>query len=258
MLKPPLGLRRHLIAATATLAACAATLIAAGPAGARYITLGSNLSPTPSMTTATNLQPKLHDGADTAVWNTTIGGKSQAIPQPAQIWAIKVKGCAEQEPGAAAPLTQIHFQSLTATGGGSMKVLASSSPYTFPTCGGSVTASTTTTYHPLFFCVKKGGYVDFNDEGGFVPPSSYTHGVPFLVMAPSHGSALDSFVLSGGTNNGDPFTFGSRPTPTSGFGVERNEQLLMQVTIGVGNDANGSCGGTADENAAGQIIGQVH
>ena len=94
----------------------------------------------------------------------------------------------------------------------------------------------------------KGDYVGFNDEGGFVEPY-YRSGVPYQVLGAVRGSALDSFLRGGGTNNGSFF----KPSETSameGFATRSEHELMLQVELGTGADARYVCpSGTRDAPA---------
>ncbi len=113
------------------LAASALLLLPAG-AQATVMTFGSPLSTPATKDTAQNLDYAgtkfaygtgivhiSHDGADTALWNTSLPhGASPSAPAGGQITSIRLEGCAVQAAGGPAPLTQIHFQALTPTTGG--------------------------------------------------------------------------------------------------------------------------------------------
>lgn len=229
---------------------------------------GSNLSATPTFDTANNLQPSPHDGADTAVWNSALASGSPAAPQGGQVLKVNIKGCARQASGApttepnGTPVNEIHIQTLTPGGGGSMTVDQSSQAFTYPWCGNGVTQNTITTFQPLHMCVKQGEVVDFNDIGGFLAadPSAYPNGVPYQIIAQVSGSSMNSYIQDNGTNVGATFSPGTNPTSTSGWGSEPNEELLLQVIEGVGDDAYGLCpGGHASEPAnSNQVICVYH
>jgi hypothetical protein len=61
-----------------------------------------------------------------------------------------------------------------------------------------------TTFHPLDFCVKKGDYLGFASEGGFVE-GQYQNGVPFQVFAQVSGSTTDFYTKHGDIMNGHQF-----------------------------------------------------
>src|SRR5204862_3818129 len=107
-------------------------------------------------------------GADTAFWNAS-GAAVGAVPANGQITQLRLKGIAvpSGQRGAPAPLTQFHFQVLHPVGGGAVRVSLSTNPMEIPAGGDPNRIST---FRPEgFLCAKKGDYVDFNDEGGFVP-----------------------------------------------------------------------------------------
>ncbi|MCW3032710.1 MAG: hypothetical protein JWM60_1055 [Solirubrobacterales bacterium] len=182
-----------------------------------------------------------HFGADTAIWNTTVAGDSGAMPKAGQADRIRLEGCAVRAPGGPAPLTQIHFQTLHRQGGG-VKVALTSQAFEIPVCGeGGASGATVSTYSPINLCVRKGDFVGFNDEGGFVEPY-YRSGVPYQVLRYAHGSTLDSFLRGGGTNNG-AFFDPSETTAMDGFASRANAQLMLQVELGTGPDARYVCPG---------------
>ena len=129
---------------------------------------------------------------------------------------------------------------------GGAKVALSSQPFDIPVCGQhEASGQTVTTYEPINLCVPAGGYVAFNEEGGFVE-HSYQNGVPYRVIGAVSGSSFDSFIRGGGTGNGAPFSPLDR-TNMDGFAVNSGEELMMQVILGTGPDARYVCpGGTKD------------
>jgi hypothetical protein len=187
-----------------------------------------------------------HYGADTAIWNTQVAGGRAAMPAGGQAVRIRLEGCAKPAPGGPSPLNQIHFQDLSPLPGGGAKVNISSQSFELPVCGqGGAGPATVSTYEPINLCVNQGDYVDFNDEGGYVP-YVYRAGVPYQVLRGATGSSADSFIRGDGTNNGAVFS----PTDTTamdGFAVNADEELLLQVELGTGSDARYVCpGGTKD------------
>jgi hypothetical protein len=191
-----------------------------------------------------------HYGADGALWNTSIAGGQASAPATGQARKIMLEGCAAPAANGPPPLTQIHFQVLSPTPGGGVKVSLSSGAYDLPVCGrGGASGSTVTTYEPVNLCVTQGDYVAFNEEGGFVE-HSYQSGVPYKVIGAVSGSGFDSFIRGGGTNNGDSFSPLDAST-MDGFAVNRSAELMMQVALGTGGDATHICaGGTAGLPAA--------
>jgi hypothetical protein len=120
-----------------------------------------------------------------------------------------------------------------------------SQAFDIPVCGESGASGTTvTTYDPINLCVSAGDYVDFNDEGGYVP-YIYRSGVPYQVIGATPGSTMDSFIRGNGTNNGATLS-SSDTTANDGFAENRSEELMLQATLGTGPDATHLCpGGTA-------------
>jgi hypothetical protein len=227
-----------------------ATLLSVGPrlnaratantsAGLGYRGLDTAVPPTPQY--PNGMVHTSHFGADTAIWNTTVAGANAAMPKAGQADQIKLEGCAVRAPGGPAPLTQIHFQTLHRQGGG-VKVALTSGAFEIPVCGeNGASSSTVTTYSPINLCVRKGDYVGFNDEGGFVEPY-YRSGVPYQVLRSAHGSTVDSFLRGGGTNNG-AFFDPSETTAMDGFAAKANQELMLQVELGTGADARYVCPG---------------
>jgi hypothetical protein len=264
-------LRRQLLA-VATLLTFALLLPAASQAALR--TVGSPLAvpatlnttddlgyagvntPVPASPEApTGLVHTSHFGADTAIWNTAIGGHSAGMPKSGQADQIRLEGCAEQASGGPVPLRQIHFQTLAPQPSGGLKVELTSQPFELPVCGqNGASGSTVSTYEPINLCVDKGDYVDFNDEGGFVEPY-YRAGVPYEVFGSVRRSALASFLKGGGTDDGailSPLETG----PMEGFATSGGEELMLQVQFGTGPDARYVCpGGTKD---APPVLPEIH
>jgi hypothetical protein len=239
------------------LALCLILTLAAS-ATAAPSTFGSPLSVSAGKNTATDLNYAgsdvalpgsvfhiPHDGADTALWNN-----GASAPESGQITSVRLEGCAQQPSGAPAPLTQIHFQDLVPQPGGGVTVNVTTQPFDVPVCGqNGADASTVTTYTPTNFCVNQGDYVDFNDEGGFVPSSTgappYPAGVPYMVIGSVGGSTMSSFIRNNGVGNGATFSPGDS-TYHDGLASNSGEELLLQATLATGPDATPLCpGGTA-------------
>lgn len=196
-----------------------------------------------------------HDGADTALWNVALPGGAPTAPASGQILSVRLEGCARPASGGPAPSTQIHFQDLAPTGGGGVHVQVTTNPFDIPVCGdGGATGSTITTYQPTNFCVQRGDYVDFNDEGGF-DPQAYPSGVPYQVIGAVSGATMDSFIRSGGTGNGATMSPGDT-SDRDGFASNPGEELMLQATLGTGSDATPLCpGGTRAALPAPRALG---
>jgi hypothetical protein len=267
MLSSRTGRFRTLVATPLALAAFAIALPASASAALRLV--GSPLSVPATLNTSANLHyvglytpvppnPEApngvfhtpHYGADTALWNTKVAGGTAAMPSGGEAVKVRLEGCAQPAANGPAPLNQIHFQDITPMPDGSAKVNISSQSFELPVCGqGGAGASTVTTYEPFDLCVSQGDYVDFNDEGGYVP-NIYRAGVPYQVLGSVAGSSMDSFIRGGGTGNGALLSAGDT-TAMDGFAVNAEEELLMQVELGTGKDARYVCpGGTKDAPAA--------
>jgi hypothetical protein len=102
-------------------------------------------------------------------------------------------------------------------------------------------ASTVTTFLPVNLCVSAGDFVGFNDSGGYVP-NVYRSGVPYQVLGSVTGATTDSFVKDNGTGNGASL-IPSITSANDGFAVNRNEELLMRVTLATDGDATHICPG---------------
>jgi hypothetical protein len=239
----------------------AVCLLAPAASQAKLTTIGSPLSVPATMNTAENLSypgaytqvpasPEApngvfhthHFGADTAMWNAATTRGDARVPATGQALKIEVEGCAQQAPGGPRPLTTAHFQDLSPLSGGGTTVNLTSQGFDLPICGeDGAGASTVTTYIPVNLCVSAGDYVGFNDSGGFVQ-NVYRSGVPFQVLGSVQGATTDSFIKDNGTGNGATLS----PSITSamdGFAVNRNEELMMRVTLGTGSDATHICPG---------------
>ena len=183
-----------------------------------------------------------HDGADTALWNATLpAGGDPTAPEGGQITSIRLEGCAVPATGGPAPLTQIHFQDITPVAGGT-HVNVTSQPVNIPTCGqNGASGSTVTSYQPINFCVNKGDYVDFNDEGGF-DPAYYPSGVRYRVIGSVSGATMDSFIADNGTDNGATLA-DDDVSVSAGFASNAREELMLQATLATGPDAMPFCPG---------------
>jgi hypothetical protein len=251
--------RLHRIATLSLLIAVASSTVAADGASAATTTFGSPLAGPATKDTANDLGysgsnvalPEAtfhvaHDGADTALWNVQLASGSPSAPASGQITSVSLEGCAQSK--GPAPLTQIHFQDLRPQSGGAVQVSVTSQAFEIPVCGQGADGSTITAYQPTNFCVTQGDYVDFNDEGGFVPnpagPPPYPAGVPYMVIGSAPGATMNSFIRNGGANNGATFS----PGDTSyhdGFASNSGEELMLQSTLATGVDASPLCpGGT--------------
>jgi hypothetical protein len=210
--------------ALALIALVAALLALPAAAGAKVITFGSDLKKPAN-------RAEVH-GPDTAFWNASGAALGNPVPADGQITQLRLKGTAiaSKLPGAPAPLTQFHFQVLHPNPDGSMSVTLSTNPMDLPVGGDPNRIST---YRPQgYLCAKKGDYVDFNDEGGFVP-DFYPGGVPYQVFSSSPNAVTSWFSQNNGTNIGAVFT--GAPT--------RGEELLLQAVLATDGDASPVCGG---------------
>jgi hypothetical protein len=251
-----------------TAALLAGTALALVPAAghAATVTFGSPLSVPATLNTTDDLNYRgsdvatpghvvhiTHNGADTVLWNPVQAAGAPTAPSDGQIVSAKLEGCAQPASGAAAPLTQFHFQDLAPQGGGAVRVNATSQPFDIPICGqGGAGGSTVTTYqlNAFHFCVKSGDFFNFNDEGGFA--SGYPSGVPYQVIGAVPGSTMNSYIneqggqgnVNNSTGNGGMLS----PNDTSdmgGFASNAGKELMLQAVETTGSDANPACGGSA-------------
>lgn len=255
-----------------SLAIVSATTSLALPVGgldqatAATMTFGSPLSVPATEDTATDLSYEgtnvqlpgsifhiPHDGADTALWNTTLAQGNPVAPASGQIVGVSLEGCAKSN--GPAPLTQIHFQTLSPRPSDGVKVELTSQSFEIPVCDqGGASGMTVSTYRPINLCVSQGDYVDFNDEGGFVaaqnglPP--YPAGVPYMVLGATNGSTTASFVANNGVGNGATFSRGET-SASNGFAANQGRELMLQATLATGPDATPICpGGTKGAHQA--------
>jgi hypothetical protein len=203
---------------------------------------GTNTAVPPAPDAPNGVFHTFHYGADTALWNFSNAQGPTRVPSTGQALKFEVEGCAQPAAGGPRPLTTIHFQDLTPLPDGGAKVNITSQGFDLPVCGeGGAGASTITTYAPINLCVSAGDYVGFNDNGGYVP-NVYRSGVPYQVLGAVAGATTDSFIKDQGTGNGAVLS----PSVTSandGFATNRNEELMMRVTLGTGADATHICPG---------------
>jgi len=228
---------------------------------AKLATIGSPLSVSATLNTADNLSypgtytpvppsPEapngvfhtFHYGADTALWNFSQAGGETRVPATGQAAKIEVEGCAQRATNGPLPLTTVHFQDLSPLPSGGAKVNITSQGFDLPVCGENGSgASTVTTFLPINLCVSAGDYVGLNDSGGYIP-NIYRSGVPYQILGAVTGATTDSFIKDQGTGNGALLS----PAVTSandGFAVNRNEELLMRVTLATDGDATHICPG---------------
>ena len=232
------------------------TGLVAVPAHADKITMGSDLK-------AKATKVEAH-GQDTAFWPTSVRGKSPAMPEDGQIISVTIKGTVNKEPGAADPANLIHFQSLVPQDGSKVQVWLSSQGFYLPI--GQPNA--VTTFKPENLCVKKGGYLAFNDIGGFewggsltapLDPAHYHNGAPFQIFAPASGSTTARYSASDQTNNGDildPY-IGTDPGKPNGS-VNRGQELLMRYVVATGMDRSEPCGGPRRHPDGTLVAPKVH
>ena len=282
-LRVPLAGLRVLLGLGVLLAGLVPAVLAPASASAAITVIGSPLSVPATLNTAENLNYQgtytavppspeapngifhtFHYGADTALWNVALGGgggptvvmasrhaskanvaSNASVPADGQALKVSLEGCAKPARSGPAPLTQIHFQDISPQPDGGATVNLTSQGFDIPVCGKNrASGSTVTTYEPTNLCVSQGDYVAFNDEGGYVE-NIYRAGVPYQVLGAARGAITDSFLKNNGTGDGAVMSAADR-APNDGFASNKNEELMMQVTLGTGPNATHVCpGGTA-------------
>jgi hypothetical protein len=203
---------------------------------------GTNTDVPPSPEAPTGVVHTYHYGADAALWNVAQASGAPSAPATGQALKVSLEGCAKPAANGLPPLTQIHFQDISPLPGGGAKVNLTSQAFSIPVCGqNGAGGSTVTTYEPINLCMSAGDYVALNEEGGFVP-HAYQSGVPYQVFGSVAGSTSDSFIRGNGTGNGA--TLSSLDTTNmDGFASNRNEELMLRVTLGTGPNATHICAG---------------
>lgn len=231
--------------------------VLAAPSNAALVTLGSTLS-------ANATQIEAH-GQDTAIWPVTIGGQSAALPDDGQIVSVTMKGTVLKEQGAADPANMIHFQSLVPAGSsGKVKVWLTSAAFYLPIDQPNAIS----TFKPENLCVKRGGFVGFNDIGGFqwggsldapLDPDHYANGAPFQITAPVANSVTNRYSAHGKTLNGDTLdpNAGDDQSRPNGS-VDRGQEILMQYVLATGDDRSQSCGGPVRNPDGSLVAPKVH
>ena len=203
--------------------------------------LGTYTAVPPAPNAPNGIFHTFHYGADTALWNVALAKGDPIAPAAGQALTVRLEGCAQAAPGGPPPLNQIHFQDVSPLAGGGARVNLSSQGFEIPVCGvQGASGSTVTTYEPTNLCVSPGDYVAFNDDGGYVE-NIYRSGVPYQVLGSVAKSTADSFVMNNGT--GDGAILSTETNANDGFASNRNEELMMQVTLGTGPDATHICPG---------------
>jgi hypothetical protein len=167
---------------------------------------------------------------DSAFWPARLtGGRHVRAPATGQVFFVEMKGTiAKPDPLAPEPVRLIFFQHLRPRPNGRMRVLQTSGRFLAPVGGDP---NRVTTYQPINLCVRRGDVIDFNDVGGFMPPS-YPDGTPFRVFGAVPGSATTRFTRANHTNNGATLS----PQHT-----RAGEELLMRLVMGTGSRVGSAC-----------------
>jgi murein DD-endopeptidase MepM/ murein hydrolase activator NlpD len=196
-----------------------AGLAVPGAADAKRIVFGSDLAAPANLAEA--------HGADSVFWNKRLAnGRGPRVPAHGQILKIRIKGKARKL-GRRKPLTLFHVQVLHPIGHHRVRVKLSAGDYHLPYRG---SVNQINEWRPVNLCAHRHDRVAFNDAGGF-NPKHYPSGTPFQVFSSTFGSTTNFFTKDNGTNNGARF----RGKP------HRHEELLMQLVLGTGKDANRYC-----------------
>lgn len=202
----------------------------------------------------------LAHGADSAFWQLSLQGRSQAIPEDGQITDVRLKGTVHREEGAAPPANLIHFQSLVPEGPHhDARVWLTSQGFHLPIDRPNVVSH----FRPANLCVKRGGLVAFNDIGGFkwggsldapLDERHYLNGAPFEVWARVPGATMAWYTADNGTKNSHVLRPYHVPGVRHPTGIVHDDlELLMQIVVATGQDRSYECGGPL-RNGAGDIV----
>lgn len=226
----------------ASLAVAPLVLLAAAPAAqAGSVTFGSDLAKP-----ATLVESR---GADTAFWQRSLpSGGTFRVPVEGQVKSVKVRGFAQSDndwklgdPGPFRGGERLVFvQVLQPLSDGRYKVreFGTSQGFYLPGRNQQGSQDTISTFEPNQMCAEPGDAIAFNTVGGF-NAEKYPTGTPLQVFADVPGAVIDHDQAVDHTNNGDTL---NPEEPLQG------KELLMQVTMTTGTDAEGGCR-TAEELA---------
>lgn len=218
-------------------------LVAAAPAGAATITVGSDLSSEATMVES--------QGADTAFWAAELPSGAVTAPEDGQVVAVRVRGSALREKNASNdPATMVHFQSLDPAGAnGARQVYLTSAAFFMPVDDPSAVS----TFKPENLCIRQGGAVAFNTIGGHkwggsldapTVEGQYLQGTPWQIFARTSTASTAWFSKDDGTKNGDTLTPAGGHDAAGGHGgILQGTELLMQVVLATGDDRSEACGG---------------
>jgi hypothetical protein len=220
--------------AVSALLALSAFALAPATSNAATTTFGSDLTAPANVTEARQ--------ADTAYWQNSFGdGHSPVAPASGQITSFRVKGIALSNPVAGVPggETMFHLQALHKQPDGTFLILRTSDAFDLPTKGSDPQAITT--FKPTNFCIDTGDVLVFNTVGGWDGVMNmsgpYPMGTPLQIFSSVPGAVVSEFEGANLTNNGNVLTANNRPG--------QGHELLMQMTVGTGDDATPLCpGGT--------------
>lgn len=193
--------------------------LAAAPAQARVITIGSSLT---AAARGFESAP-----VDSVYWNTKLAGhRAVRLPARGQVKTVRLKGRINPT-GAAPPDVVMHIQVLRRVAGGRMKAIITSGEIPLPFGG---RADRITTFHPYYMCARKGDFLALSTSGGY-GVNGYKDGAQFAMFADVSGSAFSSFTGAGKDLNGAVFS--GRP--------HAGRELLLQARIATGGDALYGC-----------------
>jgi hypothetical protein len=252
MPEPRASHRRARLGPGSALAAVAAAAGLAVPAAApaAVTTFGSDLR-------APANKVEAHQ-ADTVYFHSALSGGGQVrVPADGQVTSVRIKGLAERRADlravkspppheyAGSPL--FHVQVLKPQADGTFKVATTSSDFHLPTSGDPEQVTTFTSQYRL--CVNRGDVIAFNHIGGWDgivdQTGPYPMGTPLRVFSTGvPGAVTTQFSSHNGTMDGA--TIGGAPVA--------GEELLMQMVLGTGPDANQVCpGGTQGSQPAPRV-----
>lgn len=218
---------------------------AAAPAQAGTVTFGSDLS-----RPATLMESF---GSDTTFWQRSVPtpGAVLRVPAEGQIKQVRVRGFAasdsEWRVGDPGPFLggerAVFVQVLEPLDERRVRVrtFGTSQPFYLPGRNQNGTKDTISTFEPKQMCAEPGDFIGFNTVGGF-NGVTYPRGTPLHVFAELPGAQMDFDNAVDGTNNGDTLTT---------EGPRENKELLMEVTLVTGTDAEGGCRAPGETPPAG-------
>lgn len=208
---------------------------AAAPAHAGTVTFGSDLSRPATLFEAFQ--------SDTTFWQRSVPtpGAVLRVPVEGQVASVKVRGWADSDSewrvgdpgpflgGERAVFVQV-LEPLNERQA-RIRTFGTSQPFYLPGRNQNANKDTVTTFEPKQMCAEPGDIIGFNTVGGF-NGVTYPRGTPLHVFASLPGAQMDFDNAVDDTNNGDTLTT---------EGPRQDKELLIQVTMVTGLDAEGGC-----------------